>query len=106
MSATHTSRVAMALYSPVRLGSIFALLLLLAVRAFAGQATLAWDPSPDTAVTGYTVHYGQATKSYTAAPLDARMQTSFTVPNLLEGKTYYFAVTARDVVRHSKCIFE
>lgn len=70
-------------------------LLLLAVRAVAGQATLAWDPSPDPAVIGYSVHYGLASRTYTTR-LDIGRLTSTTIANLQEGKTYYFAVTARD----------
>jgi len=70
-------------------------LVLVAVRAFAGQATLAWDPSTDPAVTGYSVHYGLASRSYTTK-LDVGNRTTYTVPNLQEGKTYYYAVSARD----------
>jgi len=75
--------------------TILVTLALLAVRAFAGQATLAWDPSTDPAVTGYSVHYGLASRSYTTK-LDVGKQSTYTVVNLQEGKTYYYAVSARD----------
>ncbi len=75
--------------------TLFVTLVVLAVRAFAGQATLAWDPSPDPAVTGYSVHYGLASRSYTTK-LDIGKQTTYAVANLQEGKTYYYAVSARD----------
>jgi hypothetical protein len=63
-------------------------------NSIAGQATLAWDP-PDIAtdVTGYMIHYGTAAGAYSQG-IDVGNMTSYTVSNLIEGKTYYFAVTA------------
>ena len=75
--------------------AFFLLLLLLAIQAFAGQATLAWDASTDPEVTGYRLHYGQVSQSYTST-IDVGSQTTHTVPNLTEGKTYYYAATAYD----------
>ncbi len=74
---------------------LFGFLMLLAIRAVASQASLAWDPSPDPSVTGYVLYYGEASRSY-AASVDVGSQTSYTVPNLLEGHNYYFAVAARN----------
>ena len=77
-------------------GLLFLFGSLICTHAAAGQATLAWDPSPDPTVTGYSLYYGEASRSYTAK-LDALGgQTTLTVPNLLEGHNYYFAVTARN----------
>ncbi len=66
--------------------------------SLAGQANLAWDP-PDisTDVTGYMIHYGTASGSYSQA-IDVGNTTSYTVSNLIEGHTYYFAVTAYNAV--------
>ncbi len=64
------------------------------MNSLAGQANLAWDP-PDisTDVTGYMIHYGTASGIYSQA-VDVGNITSYTVSNLLDGQTYYFAVTA------------
>ncbi|MEZ5583612.1 MAG: PKD domain-containing protein [Candidatus Competibacteraceae bacterium] len=63
--------------------------------AFAGQASLAWDPSTSTGVGGYRLYYGQTSQNYTAN-VDVGNQTSHTLTNLQDGATYYFAVTAYD----------
>lgn len=81
------------------LTSIFALLFL-ATHSFAGDTTLAWDPSPDSRVIGYRVYAGQASGSY-SLKFDAGLTTSYTVRNLAEGGTYYFAVTAHDGTEES-----
>jgi PKD repeat protein len=61
--------------------------------AYAGQATLAWDASNEPDVSGYRLHYGQASRNYTAS-IDVGSQTNYTITGLQEGKTYYFAATA------------
>ena len=67
-------------------------------NSLAGQANLAWDP-PDisTDVTGYMIHYGTASGTYSQA-IDVGNTTSYTVSNLIDGQTYYFAVTAYNAV--------
>ena len=74
---------------------LFGFLMLLAIRAVASQASLAWDPSPDPSVAGYVLYYGEASRSYMAR-VNVGSQTSYTVPNLLEGHNYFFAVAARN----------
>ena len=57
---------------------------------------MTWDPpivSKD--VVGYMIHYGMASGSYSMA-IDVGNRTSYTVSNLLDGKTYYFSVTSYD----------
>jgi hypothetical protein len=63
-------------------------------NSLAGQVALAWDP-PDisTDVTGYMIHYGTAPGTYTQG-VDVGNTLNYTVSNLTDGKTYYFAVTA------------
>ena len=64
--------------------------------------TLSWDASTDdTGVTGYKIFYGIQSvsvdsASYTLGPIDAGNVLTYDVPNLENGKTYYFAVTAYD----------
>ncbi len=57
------------------------------------SVTLAWNPSPDPAVTGYRVHYGVASGQYTNS-IEAGNTTSVTIPGLMPGVLYFFAVTA------------
>jgi hypothetical protein len=57
------------------------------------QALVQWDPSPDASVTAYQVYWGVASGSYSNR-LVVGMQTNAVIPYLIEGSTYYFAVTA------------
>ncbi len=69
------------------------ILFLSIAAAQAGQVTLAWNAS--SGATGYQVHYGTASGSYTNNA-NAGNTTTYTVANLADGKTYYFAVKAYD----------
>jgi hypothetical protein len=66
-----------------------------ALPVSAGQASLAWDASTSASVTGYFVYYGQAPRNY-SSKVDTGYQTTFVVPNLTTGQTYYFVATAYD----------
>ena len=59
--------------------------------AHAGSVTLAWDTNPDRVVFGYRFYWGTAPGQYPNS-LDVRTATSVTVPNLVDGKAYYFVV--------------
>jgi hypothetical protein len=63
----------------------------------AQTVTLAWDPSLDANVTGYRVYYGVASGVYTGQ-VSVSGTTRATVSGLIEGHTYYFAVTAHDAM--------
>jgi fibronectin type 3 domain-containing protein len=45
---------------------------------------------------GYNVYYGTASENYSQS-IDAGNTTTYTVANLADGLTYYFAVTAYDI---------
>ncbi len=63
-------------------------------QALAEQdVSLSWDPSPSGGVAGYTVRFGTTSGTYSDF-LVAGLSTSATVPDLVEGTTYYFIVTA------------
>ena len=82
-----------ALFSNIVISLVLSLFLF-PTNSLAGQATLAWDP-PDipTDVTGYMVHYGPVAGAYSEG-VDVGNTTSYTISNLIDGQTYYFAVTA------------
>jgi hypothetical protein len=64
----------------------------------AAQATLAWDPNTEADIAGYKVYYGAASKNY-GWSVDVGKVTTFTVPNLNDGVTYYFAATAYNTAK-------
>lgn len=68
-------------------------LLFVAARLEAGSVTVAWDPNPEPNIAGYTVYWGTQSGVYTASRAVVGA-TSLTIPNLLDGRTYYFVVQA------------
>jgi len=64
----------------------------------AGQSvTLAWNRSPDTNVVGYNAYYGVASRTYTNT-INLGNTTKATISGLVEGATYYFALTAYNIL--------
>jgi len=59
------------------------------------QVTLAWDPNNEPDLAGYKVHYGTSTRTY-GVSYDAGNVNSYTISDLQEGTTFYFAATAYD----------
>ena len=68
-----------------------------AVAATAASVSLMWDPNTEGDLAGYKVHVGTASRTYSES-IDVGHVTSFTVSNLADGQTYFFAVTAYDVM--------
>jgi len=71
---------------------------------YAAQTTLAWnqpstneDGTPLQDLAGYRIYYGLTSKTYTQT-IDVGNTTSHVMSNLLDGVTYYFAVTAYNSV--------
>ena len=54
---------------------------------------LDWNPNTDPSVAGYNVYYGNASRSYTSVT-NVGNSTSTVIGGLVEGHSYYFAVTA------------
>jgi hypothetical protein len=75
------------------LGLGLVLLLFLAPCALASSLTLAWDASAG--ATGYIIHYGRASRNYTAT-VDVGNTTTAALSALDLAKVYYMAVTAYD----------
>jgi hypothetical protein len=68
-----------------------------------GTIKLAWDASPDSAVTGYWVYYGTRSgiyENYRDTGSVSSNPVSFTLTGLAKGQTYYIAVTAYDTYRN------
>ncbi len=59
------------------------------------SVTLAWDPSPGSAIAGYRLYEGGASRTYTNV-ITAGNMTNVTVSGLASGGTYFFAATAYD----------
>jgi len=57
------------------------------------QLQIAWAPNGETDLSHYTVHWGVASGVYTAEQGSGRL-TQATIAGLVEGQTYYVAVTA------------
>ena len=70
------------------------LCLLTAAQSFAAPAViLAWDANPEVDIANYRLSYGTSTGSYPIV-IDAGQNLEASVPNLVQGATYYFAVSA------------
>lgn len=61
--------------------------------ALAKDAKFTWDRSDDPSVTGYKVHWGNASRTYSNSA-DAGNNTEYTLTGIEEGKEYYFTTTA------------
>ena len=75
--------------------SLYALLLCGAgaSEATADVLTLQWDPSPDSAVAGYTVYVGTEPGTY-ATTVNVGNRLRFDLQDAEPGRSYYFAVAA------------
>lgn len=70
---------------------------LLAGSAASSEAVtlgIAWDPSPDSSVSGYRVYVGPAPGQHTESFDVGRVQASFFYTTAVSGRRYYFAVSA------------
>ena len=57
------------------------------------QVTLAWQASSGSGIAGYNIYYGLASGNYTSK-VSVTGTTQTTITGLMEGRIYYFVVTA------------
>ncbi len=73
---------------------ILALILFISItNAYSAQVTLEWDPNTEPDFAGHKIYSGPSSRNYDSVN-DVGNQTSYTIQNLVEGQTYYIAVTA------------
>lgn len=75
----------------VVIGLLICMAFIMFVRAQA-NVKLAWNPSTNPIVAGYDIYYGGSSGVYTNKT-SVGTATSVTIPNLVNGATYYFAAT-------------
>ena len=69
------------------------ILLITAVTSFAADVPLEWDENPSPYVVGYNLYFGTESGVY-GTPVPVVDGTTVTIPDLLDGGKYYFAVSA------------
>jgi hypothetical protein len=97
MTHQKTEKVKLYLFSFITISLIITLFLFIlpVPNANSAQVTLAWDPNTDPDLAGYKVYYGLLSDQYSNS-VDVGNQTSYTLSNLPDGKTYYMAATTYD----------
>ena len=71
------------------------LLIVFPTTVMAASVTLRWQANQEPDISNYNVYYGTQSRDY-GLPIPAGNTTSYTIDNLTEGTTYYFALTAVD----------
>lgn len=77
--------------------------------ALAGTATVSWNANTESDLAGYKIYYGTSPRTSSCPPGDYASSvnignvTSYTFPNLTNGATYYFSITAFDTSNNESC---
>ena len=77
------------------LAALTSALLLFPGGTYAAEVSLAWDANSETDLAGYNIYYGTASHDYTHR-INVGNVTEYTVLDLDDDGTYYFAATAYD----------
>ena len=70
--------------------------------AMAADVTLAWDANTEPEVTGYKLYWSTVNEIPFTDSVDVQNVTQYTIPDLTEGTTYYFAATAYSATQESQ----
>ena len=65
-------------------------------NSFAAQVTLTWNTNNEDDIAGYKIYYGNSSRNYNSI-VDVGKQTSYTISDLVDGNTYFVALTAYDI---------
>ncbi len=83
--------------SYLRFLSLLSVILFVSItNSFAANVTLTWDASTADDIAGYKIYYGNSSRNYNSF-VDVGNQTSYTISDLVDGNTYFIAVTAYDI---------
>jgi hypothetical protein len=63
--------------------------------AYSAQLTLAWDSNTEADLAGYKLYYGTASLPF-GNSINVGNVTAYTLTDIVQGQTYFFAVTAYD----------
>ena len=74
---------------------LMSLILFFPVSVFAASVDLKWVANTEPDLSSYNIYYGTASRAY-GSPIPLGNVTSRTIDGLIEGQTYYFALTAQD----------
>ncbi len=80
------------------------MILIIPATSMAASVTLRWQANQEPDISSYNVYYGTQSRDY-GLPIPAGNATSYTIDNLAEGTTYYFALTAVGYFRKRKWLF-
>jgi hypothetical protein len=76
---------------PIVPGELSRYFRVVATGGYFSDVVLTWDINPDPSVAYYTVYWGTASKTYTFS--EQVLTPPVTITGLIQGVTYYFAVT-------------
>jgi Fibronectin type III domain len=82
-------------FSKIGFGVVLVCVAAYGIAKGASSALIQWNQNTDPSVTGYNVYYGGSTHAYTNV-VSVGNTTNAMVGGLMEGQTYFFAVTAHD----------
>ena len=63
------------------------------LQLLSASLTASWNPNPEPDIAGYRLFYGLQSHQY-STQINVGNTTTYTLTNLMEGETYFFAVTA------------
>jgi hypothetical protein len=78
------------------ISTVILILFLSATNVYSAQVTIVWNPNNESDLAGYKIYYGSLSGNYDSF-VDVGNQTSYPLSGLVEGETYYIALTAYDI---------